>query len=62
MTEEERKARLAEMQKDRAARLREGMGRVERLEDASTQEQLDKWIAGEIRRFGGRPVEVDDAE
>ncbi len=55
-------SKLADLQKAIRERLREGMQRVERLEESSTQKDLDKWIAGEIKRYGGRPVEVDDAE
>ena len=36
--------------------------RVERLEEATTQESIDKWMGGEIKRYGGRRIEVDDAE
>ena len=54
--------KLQELKKSIRERLREGLSRVERLEEATTKEGLEKWMGGEIKRFGGRPVELDDAE
>lgn len=54
--------KLRELQKRNRERLAEGLSRVERLEDTTDSRELEKWLAGEIRRYGGRRVEVDDAE
>lgn len=40
--------------------LREGLKNVSRLESSVDPKQLERWISGEIERFGGRRVEVDD--
>lgn len=59
---DERSEGLAALQKQIRERLREGLSRVERLEEATTQESIDKWMGVEIKRYGGRRIEVDDAE
>lgn len=52
--------KLDELKKAIRERLREGMARVERLEETTDQQSLDKWIAGETKRYGGRAVELED--
>lgn len=57
---EEDKSGLAALQKRIRDRLREGMSRVERLEETTTPEALEKWMGSEIKRYGGRKVELED--
>lgn len=57
---DEDKSGLAALQKRIRDRLREGMSRVERLEETTTPEDLEKWMGSEIKRYGGRKVELED--
>lgn len=61
MDDDERKRRLAELQKATRERLRAGCARVDRLEETSSSADLEKWIAGEIRRYGGRAPDLEES-
>jgi hypothetical protein len=59
MSEDPKRA-LADLQRTRE-RLREGIAsRVNRLEETSTPEAIEKWIQGEYERFNAVRPELED--